>query len=91
MYVLKATIATTFIRFLPSFAQNQSAQSGPDFKKAAFADQFADNPDDPKRKIFAQNMMTNFNLIERLKFSNFFKSFLERCRQPKRNRLLEEA
>ena len=80
MYALKTTIASTFIRFLPSLAQNKNAQNSSDFKKAAFADQFYNTHDDPRRKIIAQNMMQNFNLIERLKFHNFFASFLERCR-----------
>ena len=42
--------------------------------------------------MIAQNMVTNFNLIERLKFSNYFKSFWERCKQQKQKRqLLEKA
>ena len=35
-------------------------------------------------------MVKNFNLIERLKFSNLFKSFWERCKQQKQKRLLLE-
>ena len=51
-------------------------------------DQFANNPKDPQRKVIAKNMVKNFNLIERLKFSNLFKSFWERCKQQKHKRLL---
>ena len=34
--------------------------------------------------------MLNFNLIEKLKFTNFFASFFERCKQQKQKRLLLE-
>ena len=33
-------------------------------------------------------MIKHFSLIERLKFSNFFASFFERCEQQKKKRLL---
>ena len=37
-------------------------------------------------------MVKHFSLIERLKFSNFFASFFERCKQQKQRRfLLEKA
>ena len=35
-------------------------------------------------------MMKNFNLIERLKFSSFFASFFERCKEQKQKRVLLE-
>ena len=90
MYALKTSLASTFIRHLPSLASIKSSQNLSDSRKAAFCDQFEDIQGHPQRKKIAQNMIKDFNLIERLKFSGFFASFWERCKQQKQKRLLLE-
>ena len=80
VYALKAKLASTFIRYLPSQVSYQSASINPNSKKAAYAEQFADSPDDPRRQKLAMNMMKYFDLVEKIKFSGFFKSLWERCR-----------
>ena len=50
-----------------------------------------DSKNDPRKKKIAQNITSSMFNIERIKASNFFMSFFDKFRQPKRLRILEEA
>ena len=50
-----------------------------------------DSKNDPQKKKIATNITSSMFDIERIMASNFFMSFFDKCRQPKRLRILEEA
>ena len=52
---------------------------------------YQDSKSDPKRKNLLQSLIENFSKDQKLYPESFLKSFIQRCKAPKRFKLLEKS
>ena len=96
LYALNSNLAWLLVRFVPSESKSTKKdklkiKNKEKHRENAYFSKYGNNQNDPKRLNLLQNFIKSFNQDVRLKPVSYLMSFVQRCREPKRFKLIKKS